>query len=185
MGFLNRGFAAPVLACMAVVGVIAVVTPATRGQIHRLARAAGVESVPRPVRVNEALRPMQLQHEDGTHLTLGPDQRGTYVYNVFTTWCPSCREETPAFARVAKRLQQRGIKVIGIDQGESASAIDAFAQRNGLTYPIVIDYERATNAVLGANLIPTTVVVRDGVVRAMWSGPLGADELEALVDRAS
>ena len=185
MQLRQRRLVAPVLACVVVLAAIVVASPTTRGQIHRIARATGIETVPLPVHVNEPLRAMTLQHVDGTSVTLGPDQRGTYVYNVFTTWCASCREEMPALAQAARRLQQRGINVIGIDQGENPATVGMFAREHALSYPIVFDYDRATNAVLGANLIPMTVVVRDGVVRAMWSGPLGSAELERLVKDAS
>lgn len=184
MYFARRRFAAPVLLCMALATVGAIAMPSTRAEMHKFARATGIAAAQHPARVNEAVRSMRYTALDGSSVNLAAGQRGTYVYNVFTTWCPSCREELPAFSKLARRLQARGVKVVGIDQAEAAPKIADFAREQGLAYPVVIDADRTSNAVLGANLIPTTVVVRDGIVRAQWSGPLAPGDLERLVNAA-
>lgn len=169
---------------MALATVGAIAMPATRAEMHKFVRATGMSAAQRPARVNEAIRSMRYTALDGSGVTLPAGTRGTYVYNVFTTWCPSCREELPSFSKLARRLQARGVKVVGIDQAEGAQQIAAFVRDQGLAYPVVIDADRTSNAVLGANLIPTTVVVRDGIVRAQWSGPLAPRDLERLVNSA-
>lgn len=117
---------------------------------------------------------------DGNPVSVGPTH-GTVIYNVFATWCPPCREETPTIARAAVEFQKRGIAVVGIDQGEPASAVTAFAREFNLGYPIMVDPNRQTNALLGARVIPETIVVRDGVVRAINVGPLDGAALDRLV----
>lgn len=184
MKFARRRVVAPVLVCLALATVGAIAMPGARTQMHRIARATGVATPQRAVRVNDPMRPMQYTALDGSAVQLGASGRGTYVYNVFTTWCPSCREELPAFSKLARHLAARGVNVVGIDQAESPAMVRAFRAEQGLVYPIVIDGDRTSNAVLGANLIPTTVVVRDGIVRARWSGPLSGPDLERLVDSA-
>lgn len=137
-----------------------------------------------PVRTGEPLPALSLVGLDGNSVRIGP-QRGTIVYNVFTTWCPSCRAETPALARAAAALHKHGIEMIGIDQGEPASAVSAFASEFQVGYPIVVDPDRQTNTLLGARVIPETIVVRDGVVRAISVGPLEGDALERLVSQST
>ena len=137
-----------------------------------------------PVRTGEPLPALSLVGLDGNAVRIGP-QHGTVVYNVFTTWCPSCRAETPALARAAATLRKHGIEMIGIDQGEPASAVSAFAVEFRLGYPIVVDPDRQTNALLGARVIPETIIVRDGVVRAISVGPLEGDALQRLVTQST
>ena len=137
-----------------------------------------------PVRPGEALPALNLVALDGSSIQVKPTH-GTVVYNVFATWCPPCREETPTIARAAVTLQKHGIRVVGIDQGEPASAVNAFAKEFGLGYPIVVDPDHQTNVLLGARVIPETIVVRDGVVRAMAVGPLDQDSLDRLVAQSN
>ena len=163
---------------------IAVATPAGRVQIHRIARAVGFEHPPKALRVNDAMRPLALRTLDDKPVTLTGHERSVVVYNIFTTWCGSCREEAAEVARASTELARKGIITIGIDQGESPQAIASYAQTFGASYPMVIDDDRATNAAFGISFIPTTVVVRDGVVRAIVSGPLRARELIAMAERS-
>ena len=158
-----------------VVGVLAVAALILRAHYHR-----GVH----PVRTGEALPALSLVALDGSALEIKPT-RGTIVYNVFATWCPPCREETPTIARAATALRKRGIEVIGIDQGEPASAVNAFAKEFGLEYPIVVDPNHQTNSLLGARVIPETIVVRDGIVQAIAVGPLDQDALDKLMARSA
>ena len=106
---------------------------------------------------------------------------GTALYNVFATWCGPCREETPMLAAASRRLIAHGVHVVGIDQGESPAAVRAFAYRFGLSYPILIDDDNSTNALLGARVIPETVLVRNGVVSEIYVGPLSGQGLAKLV----
>lgn len=137
-----------------------------------------------PVKTGETLPALSLVALDGRDVQLGP-KHGTVVYNVFTTWCPSCRAETPSLARAAAALRKHGIEMIGIDQGEQASAVSAFVDEFRVGYPVVVDPNRQTNALLGARVIPETIVVRDGVVRAMAVGPLDGDALQKLVAQSN
>ena len=95
------------------------------------------------------------------------------LINIFTTWCPPCREETPVLARLAVQMQARGIQVTGIDQQESAASVARFAQEFSLPYRVLIDKANVTHDVLGARMIPTTIYVdRSGIIRWQRSGPI-------------
>jgi len=106
---------------------------------------------------------------------------GTTVFNVFATWCVPCRQETPAFAVAARTLQAHGVQVVGIDQGEPAARVEAFVSEFALKYPVLIDDSRFTNSVLGARVIPETLVVHRGVLAAVYVGPLDDGTLQAIV----
>jgi len=130
------------------------------------------------VEVGQTFPQMDFERLDGSTapLALAPG-RVTFV-NVFATWCPPCKEETPALAAFAARGAAIGVDVVGIDQEETPTQVQAFAKRYGIAYPIVIDRGRATKDVLGARIIPRTIVVDGkGVVRAIVSGPMTDDQM--------
>jgi thiol-disulfide isomerase/thioredoxin len=138
------------------------------------------------VQVGQALPQMSFADLDGTTkpltLTTG---RVTFV-NVFATWCPPCKAETPDLTAFAARMSAKGVDVIGIDQEETQAQVRAFAEHYGIRYPIVIDTGRETKDVLGARIIPRTIVVDGkGIVRAVISGPMTADQMTKLAAEAA
>lgn len=108
----------------------------------------------------------------------------TFV-NVFATWCPPCRAESPAYAQFAKGAARRGVDVTAIDRAETAQTIDAYRRAFGLTFPYLIDDGGMTKDVLGARAMPVTIVVdAHGIVRANIAGPVTAERLDALTKQA-
>ena len=132
-----------------------------------------------PVKIGERLPALELEELDGSSAQLAPAD-GITIYNVFATWCVPCQRETPRFAQLAERLQARGVRVVGIDQGEPPERVRAFKQSFGLDYPVFIDDDHLTNALLGARVIPETVVTRNGVLSSVYVGPLDSQAFQAL-----
>lgn len=131
----------------------------------------------------DRMLPISLSSLYGGAQTFAPAQRPT-VINVFATWCTPCREETPGFASTAKTLAERGIDVVAIDQEESADAVLRFSKEFGLTYPVYIDTTGVTHDLLGARVIPTTILVdRKGVIVWEHAGPLTPAQLLAAISQ--
>jgi thiol-disulfide isomerase/thioredoxin len=136
---------------------------------------------PRPLQSGEPIGRLSFTTLDGSTVALAPRAGHALLVNVFATWCPPCRSETPALADVAPRLERAGVDVVGVDQAESSSQVERFADEYGLRYPLYIDGTNATKATLDARVIPTTVLIdRHGVVRAIHVGPLDSSEFLAL-----
>ena len=111
--------------------------------------------------------------------------RVTFV-NVFATWCPPCKAETADLANFAAAEKSRGVDVIGIDQEESPDAVNAFRSEYRIAYPVLIDTGRTTKDLLGARIIPHTIVVDGrGIIRAVVSGPMTRTEMERLAAEAA
>ena len=164
-------------ACIVVAACVAA-TPATHAPLRKLAYAIGVLHPVPPLRTGAAFPDLDIEKLDGTRARFdGASVRGTVIYNVFTSWCPSCRLEAPAFSAELPLLRKSGIAVVGIDQGEPPQAVQRFAGTFGLDYPVLIDPDSSTTALLSARVIPETIVVRDGVVREIAIGPVNAQFL--------
>lgn len=129
----------------------------------------------------DRLTPLHVSSLYGQPYTLKAGSRPA-VINVFATWCTPCRDETPGFAATASTLHARGIDVFAIDQQESAQAVSRFAQEFALPYPVYIDSTGITHDLLGARVIPTTILVnRSGVIVWEHAGPLTPAELLAAI----
>ena len=137
-------------------------------------------SHPRMLRTGDRLTPLSLSGLDGRPVTFAPAGRPELI-NVFATWCPPCREETPQLAAAAKTFLARGVTVVGIDQQEGAAQVAAFARQFSLPYPVYIDAGGITHWVLGARVIPETVFVDgNGTIRWIHEGPLSSSDLQSI-----
>lgn len=135
------------------------------------------------LKAGDRLVPFAVQSLAGSGVTLAPTGHAQII-NIFATWCPPCREETPAFAALAGQLKSRGIEVIGIDQQESAAQVGRFAQNFGLPYPVYIDSGTVTHDLLGARVIPTTIIINSsGVIVWEHAGPLTPHDLLAAISQ--
>jgi cytochrome c biogenesis protein CcmG/thiol:disulfide interchange protein DsbE len=59
------------------------------------------------------------------------------VVNFWASWCHPCKQEAPALERRSKELARRGVVVLGVDVNDVSGDARHFAQKLGLTYPLV------------------------------------------------
>lgn len=58
--------------------------------------------------------PLTLPDASGVSVSSNDWSGKTLLVNFWASWCAPCREEIPVFARIGKRYEERGLKVIGI-----------------------------------------------------------------------
>src|SRR5690242_16760706 len=137
------------------------------------------------VQVGQPLPQMTFTGLDGAKIALAPAAGRVTFVNVFATWCPPCKAETPDLTAFADAYGSKGVDVVGIDQEETAAQVRAFADSYHIKYPMIIDTGRATKDILGARIIPRTIVVDGkGLVRAVVSGPMTAGQMRTLAAEA-
>ncbi len=127
---------------------------------------------------------------DVKNLTGRPDALARYrgsvvLMNLWATWCPPCRQEMPALERFYTANKTHGVVVLGVDQGESASATAAFVKQFGVTFPILLDSEQEYGRSYAAVGLPTTIVVdRNGHVVRGIDGELTLAQMQDAVKAA-
>lgn len=95
---------------------------------------------------------------DGGRVSLA-DYRGRTVFlNFWATWCPPCKEEMP-FIEAIHREKDRDVVVLGVDLGESRETVRAFARKNGITFPILLDGSTRVMEQYNVRYIPTSLFI--------------------------
>jgi len=97
------------------------------------------------------------------------DYRGrTLVINVWGSWCPPCRLETPDLVAESKADASRGVAFLGVDTTETANVVRAFVAAKGIAYPQAVTTSTSEFAkAYDIRNYPTTLVIGpDGVLRA-------------------
>ncbi|SHG39760.1 Peroxiredoxin [Fodinibius roseus] len=110
------------------------------------------------------------------------DQKGKVVLiNIWATWCPPCREETPDLVDLYEKYKDEGYVTLGVsidEQGESV--VRPFIEEYDVTYPMYIDTDGTVMEKYGPTMgIPTTYIIgRQGNLRYFAVGALTNKELE-------
>ena len=112
------------------------------------------------------------------------------VVNFWATWCGPCREEFPALDRVAQRLRDDGVVVLGINVGDKPPFVERFLRTTPVTFPILLDSEsRVTRAWNVVGLPATFIVTPDGKLESAavgmrdWDHPVLLARLRGLAVR--
>jgi peroxiredoxin len=95
------------------------------------------------------------------------DLRGKIVMlNFWATWCPPCRKEMPDLESLYTRFGPQGFVILGISD-DDPDKVRAFIQKQGTTYPVLLDPGSKVNQLLHINGIPKTFVYnREGKIVA-------------------
>ncbi len=100
------------------------------------------------------------------------DFRGRVVLLRFwADWCDYCWKEMPVLDQFYRENKDRGFVVIGANVGQARDVAEAFAKKNGLTYPIFIDRGGKLAKSYGVYGIPTSFVInQEGVIMEVILG---------------
>ncbi|MEX2442097.1 MAG: TlpA disulfide reductase family protein [Alkalispirochaeta sp.] len=121
-----------------------------------------------------------------TEVPLMPGDRPALV-TFWATWCGPCHAEIPvkqeAFRSHGDALRVAAINMTHTESG--TSEVIAYADVNGLEYPILFDRDGSIATLFGVRGTPTTIVLTaEGVVVDRWMGPSDLGRINRAVAQA-
>jgi peroxiredoxin len=101
------------------------------------------------------------------------EQRGkTVLVNFWATWCKPCEDEMPAMERLYRRLKPQGFELLAVSVDEDEAEVEAFRERMGITFPILMDPKQNVSRAYQTMGFPESLLVGpDGVVVERYVGP--------------
>jgi thiol-disulfide isomerase/thioredoxin/outer membrane lipoprotein-sorting protein len=112
--------------------------------------------------------------------------RGKVVLlDFWATWCGPCRVTMPQVAKIHAEYKNRGVEVMSINVGESATKAGAYVKKNGYLFTTLLDQDHRVSSQYRVNGIPTLVVIdRAGTVSDYLVGVRDDVALRAALKKA-
>lgn len=104
------------------------------------------------------------------------DYKGKVVFiNFWATWCKPCEEEMPSmqamYGMLKKNFQNFEMLAVSVDSKE-ADAVESFAGKYGLTFPILHDKKGKIKEIYKTTGVPETFIVdQNGIIAEKVWGP--------------
>lgn len=86
----------------------------------------------------------------------------------WATWCPHCQTQLEELNEHRVAIEEKGIKIILVDMGESADIVKAYLQQHKITFDSFLDTEAHVSEKYRVLGIPTFIFVdKNGIVRSV------------------
>jgi peroxiredoxin len=123
------------------------------------------------VNLSAAAPDFTLKTAGGPNLRLA-EQRGQVVMvNFWATWCGPCRVELPHLNRLHETYKKAGFTMLGVNIDNNPQQAIELAQRLGVSFPVLLDTNKAVVGAYGLGDMPATVLIdRDGRIRYIYRG---------------
>jgi cytochrome c biogenesis protein CcmG, thiol:disulfide interchange protein DsbE len=133
-----------------------------------------------------ALPAVELTRSDGRAESLQVALSGSVtVIDLWATWCTACERERPKLERLSAAYGAQGLRVIGLNVGESASVVSAYLGEKRVSYPVYLDPEFRLADALGEKRLPTILVVEPNGRILHRSPSLNAETLALIKSKLS
>jgi peroxiredoxin len=107
---------------------------------------------------------------DGAQHALA-DYRGKFVLiNFWAVWCPPCRKEMPSMQRLYDMRKGDDFELLAVHIGPNLAKASEFAQKHGLSFPVLVDADMALTAWKLRGLPTTFLLDPQGKILAKASG---------------
>jgi thiol-disulfide isomerase/thioredoxin len=126
---------------------------------------------------------LTLESLDGQKISLSQYKGNVVLINFWATWCPPCQKEIPALEAAYQEYKDRGFVILGVDVGESRQAVETFASKMGISYPVLLDeQDQWMKRYDGLGLPMSVIIKRDGQIGEKHLGELTQEELAGLLE---
>lgn len=129
----------------------------------------------RVLRYNKPLPARNFEVADlkGNFVQLNQFRGKVVLLNFWATWCSPCKKEMGPMEVLYQRFKDEGLVILAVslDQG-GPKVVKSFAEKKGLTFPVVIDTSGKTKSIYHVTSLPTTFLIdQDGRIIGKSLGP--------------
>ncbi|MFO8037136.1 MAG: TlpA disulfide reductase family protein [Anaerolineales bacterium] len=141
------------------------------------------ETIYPPARINRSAPELTLDTLDGEQISFRDLQGKVVLVNNWATWCPPCKAEMPELNAYYQDRKDQGFLVVAIEAGSPRSDVEAFVEREGIDFTVLLDPgSKALKSFQNASLPNSYVIDRQGSLRLTWTGAINQATLERYIN---
>ena len=115
----------------------------------------------------------RLKDLNGQNVTLSEFRGSPVMLNFWATWCGPCRTEIPLIQEIFEdeKWSDKGLVILTIDGGETASAVKEFLNQYGVSFPVLLDETQEAFRDYNVRAIPSTFFIdKNGIISIVKIG---------------
>lgn len=139
----------------------------------------------------DAVPALALDRLDGPAIALDDLRGATVIVHFFATWCAPCIEEMASLTSLAA-LPQTDVAIVVVDVGEVDARVRRFFRERPVTFPVLLDRDRAAMKAWQVQSLPTSFVLGPNLLPALkveepldWGSPAVIARLSAVSRRSN
>ena len=138
--------------------------------------------LPAAPKAGSAAPDFDLESLSGERLRLQDLSGKPVVINFWATWCIPCEAEMPLLQESYER--NPGLEVLAINFAEPSADVQAFVDKHGLTFDILLDPRAIVQSLYRVRGYPTTYFVDgEGVIQGVHIGVLSQRQLNGYLEQ--
>ena len=95
----------------------------------------------------------------GEDISLSDSFGKVIVLNFWATWCGPCKIELPSLNDLYADLKNEDFIFLAVNQQEDPNIVKEFIEREGYSFPVVLDSDGIISYQYGVRGIPTTYII--------------------------
>lgn len=125
-----------------------------------------------------------LQSIDGKTINLDDLKGKKILLNFWISTCGACDSETGYIQEIYRKYPKNEIAILVVNVREDAFVVSSYAQREGLSFTILLDSEGRVDQIYQPELFPCTFFIgTDGTIQAIKSEAFtSVDEIQSILD---
>lgn len=140
---------------------------------------------PKSPQVGEPAPNFQFQGAGEQSISLSDLQGSPVLLNFWASWCGPCASEMPYLQQIWDEWQGEGLVLLAINSSESSSAVDAFMQSEGFSFPVLLDSNGVLAKQYNVMYIPASFFIDSkGIVQHIEVGAFQSKaEIESILNQ--
>lgn len=120
---------------------------------------------------------------DNKELSLSQFRGKIVMVNFWITSCDACANEMPLIQGVFDKWSREDLEILAVNTGERAVFVQNLVNRQGLTFPVLLDSDETVSDIYRISALPTTFFINtDGIVSVIKKGSFTSQfEIEAIL----
>jgi thiol-disulfide isomerase/thioredoxin len=122
---------------------------------------------------------------DGKTFRLSNYRGDVVLLNIWATWCPPCREETPELVNLSKKYKNKDVEFLGVSiDKQGKSVVEPYVKKYHIPYPITIDDGHIMQKYGPVMGYPTTYIIdQQGNLRYFATGAVTGKEVKIRLNK--